>query len=394
MIGGLDPASGGPPNVALRLAAAQASLGHDTRVISHMCPEREAAIRSLLETIPHIGRVAVDFVARPKGRLGSALAGLPPAARKSVEAADVLHLHGVWEPLLKRVSRVARSAGVPYAVRPAGMLDPWSLRQKWLKKRLALAIGWRDMLNAAAFLHALNADEKRLVEPLRLKCPVRVIPNGVFLEELRPLPEKGTFRAAHPELGPGPFVLFLSRLHYKKGLDYLADAFALVTREVPSAGLVVAGPDGGARASFVKQVARQGLAGRVHLIGPLYGASKLAALVDATCFCLPSRQEGFSVAITEALACGTPVVISEGCHFPEVAEAGAGMVVPLDAARIAEALVRVITDTAAAEQMREAGRTLIASRYTWPLIAEQTVAAYTSVRTAGDSSVPGQRPPP
>ncbi|MCC5828284.1 MAG: glycosyltransferase, partial [Phycisphaeraceae bacterium] len=98
--------------------------------------------------------------------------------------------------------------------------------------------------------------------------------------------------------------------------------------------------------------------------------------VDATCFCLPSHQEGFSIAITEAVACGVPSVITEGCHFPEVQEANAGFVVPLDSKKVAEALLRILGDKELRLTMSNNGRTLIRQRFTWPIIAEQAVKAY------------------
>ena len=110
--------------------------------------------------------------------------------------------------------------------------------------------------------------------------------------------------------------------------------------------------------------------------------SKYAAMLDAACFCLPSRQEGFSVAITEALAVGVPVVISEACCFGEVVEAGAGYVVPMDDSDpqqsnqgLADALQHVL-DTQPNTQMRNAGRELVRMRYTWPAIARQSIRYY------------------
>jgi glycosyltransferase involved in cell wall biosynthesis len=211
---------------------------------------------------------------------------------------------------------------------------------------------------------------------LRLTVPTVVLPNGVFLEELAPLPAPGTFRATHPELGAAPFVLFLARLHSKKGLDVLADAFVELGRWRADVRLVVAGPDDGAQVGFLRQVKGAGIAPRVHVVGPLYGRDKLSALVDAACFCLPSRQEGFSVAITEALACGIPVVISEACHFPEVADAQAGIVVPLEPATIARALETILADPALGGRMGQAGAALVRSRYTWDAIAAACLKAY------------------
>jgi glycosyltransferase involved in cell wall biosynthesis len=289
---------------------------------------------------------------------------------------DVLHLHGVWDPIVKAAADVARSTSQPYAITLHGMLDPWSLRQSAPKKRIALLLGYRKMLDRACFLHALNSDEKNLIEPLALRCPVEVIPNGVFPEEIEPLPARGTFYARHAFLQGAPYVLFLGRLHYKKGLDYLAEAFAQLAREDARVRLVVAGPDGGERESFERRVWSLSTGERVHVVGPLYGSDKLAALVDAECFCLPSRQEGFSLAVTEALACGVPPIISEACHFPEVAEAGAGEIVPLEPGAIAAALRRVLSDPQRRLRMGAAGQALVASRYTWLRVAEQTLEAY------------------
>ena len=104
---------------------------------------------------------------------------------------------------------------------------------------------------------------------------------------------------------------------------------------------MIAGPDDGARADFEHRIAEARLSHRVHLVGSLHGREKWTAFRDATCFCLPSRQEGFSVAILESLASRTPVVVSDACHFPEVATVGAGQVVELDATAVASALKRV-----------------------------------------------------
>jgi glycosyltransferase involved in cell wall biosynthesis len=345
-------------------------------LVTHRLRAREAVTNAALESIPYFEKVQKHHLEPPDRleRLTARRARLPLADLAS--AVEVLHLHGVWDPILKAAADAARWASRPYAIEPHGMLDPWSLRQSATKKQIALLLGYRKMLAGACFLHALNSDEKSLIELLALPCPIEVIPNGVFLEEIEPLPAPGTFYAAHAFLGSKPYVLFLSRLHYKKGLDYLAEAFSLVTRENADVQLVVAGPDGGESEAFQRRVRQLGVAQRVHMVGPLYGRDKIAALVDAACFCLPSRQEGFSIAVIEALACGVPPVISQACHFPEVAEVGAGEVVPLEAEAVAAALRRVLSDPQRRKRMAAAGRELIASRYTWSQVAAQTLEAY------------------
>src|SRR5438093_993528 len=217
----LDPAAGGLPVVPVRLAAAQTALGHTATVLA----ERDAANGPdppiLFRDVPGTDRV---------GRLGVTPGG--PATllgrgrvwdelRGCLRDADVVHIHGLWEPVLWAAAKTARAIGRPYLVAAHGMLDPWSLAQKRWKKRLALALGWRAILNRAAALHLLNDDESRLVAALGLTAPTVIIPIGVPLDEI----DQGraaAFAATQPAVGPRPYVLFVSRLHFKKGLDFLA----------------------------------------------------------------------------------------------------------------------------------------------------------------------------
>jgi glycosyltransferase involved in cell wall biosynthesis len=379
VIATLDPSHGGPPAVALRLGAAQAGQGHRVVIAAYETPDAAQRIDRSLASIPGVDRVERLFV--PAGGAGERFFGRAAGAffERLAPDFDVLHLHGVWDTILRAGARGARRAGVPYVVVPHGMLDPWCLGAtpaKRLKKRLALALVYRRMLDGAAFLHVLNTDERDLMAPLGLRAPREVIPNGVFLDEFRDLPSPDAFASQRPELAGRPYILFLSRLHPKKGLDILADAFAQVARRHPSLCLVVAGPDDGALAPLREQVARLSLTDRVLIVGPLYGRDKLAALTGAQAFCLTSRQEGFSMAITEAMACAVPVVVSRECHFPEVAQADAGRVVPLDGAACARAILDVISDESRRRAMGLRGRALVEARFTWPAIARRVQDCY------------------
>ena len=363
IINSLDPLDGGPPIVVVRLAAELARQGHDVRIISHPAPYAQQRIDAMIGSLPGANQVRYQTISAP-GRFERLVSAVMDNQLAQLLAdVQIVHLHGVWD-------------GIPYVVAPHGMLDPWSLSQKAFKKKLALLLGYRAMLNRAAFLHLLNVDERQLLAPLGLKCDTEVIANGISPEEFLELPPAGSFRAIHPELGQSAYILFLSRLHFKKGLDLLAHAFAELCRYNREIRLVVAGRDEGAEQAFRGQIQAAGLTQRVHLVGPIFGKEKLAALVDASCFCLPSRQEGFSIAILEALACGRPVVISDACHFPEVAANHAGGVVPLEPWAIAAALSHLLADPARAEAMGAGARDWVLQQYTWPAIAAQLVAAY------------------
>lgn len=245
----LDPAAGGPPNVAVRLAAAQVELGHEVQV-AYYASSSGLSFDSAYSRILHVDRVIrrefpllgrwERFSAREAGK----------ALRSLLPTFDIVHLHEMWQPILWTAANLAWNSRIPYVLTPHGMLDPWCLRQKRIKKQAALAVGWRGILKRAAFLHVLNEDEGRLLEPLGLNSRRITIPNGVSLEELNAATGRDYFEQS---LGiPGNrTVLFLGRLHYKKGLDYLAAAFALLLRTCPDAHLVVVGPDEGARSGFL-----------------------------------------------------------------------------------------------------------------------------------------------
>jgi glycosyltransferase involved in cell wall biosynthesis len=266
VIDNLDPATGGPAAVAMRLAAGQAHLGHCLQVLSYATPLQSAAIAASFERVPGIDRIARTELP-PLTRIELLLQKRARAKlHQIVPNVDWLYLHGVWNPILKTAADVSQYNRKPYFVLPHGMLDPWSLAQKRWKKRLALATGYRRMLDRATALHLLNEDERTLIGPLRLKPPAVIIPNGVFEEELALPAATPSFFEMFPSLQGRPFILFLGRLHKKKGLDLLSSAFAIIAQQDATVQLVVAGPEGNASAQFDQDIAAAGLGDRVHRI--------------------------------------------------------------------------------------------------------------------------------
>jgi glycosyltransferase involved in cell wall biosynthesis len=376
VIPSLDPATGGPPVISASLASAQAAQGCQIQLISYRFPSAQARIDAALQSIPASTKVQWDYLpplTKPERFLAR---GARRRLTPIVAAVDLVHLHGVWDPLIYAAASVAVEQKKPFVLTLHGMLHPWALKQRGWKKQLALTMGYRRMLNQAAWLHLGNVAEQALTAGLNLTPPTRIISNGVFPQEFEPLPTPGKFRAAYPQLAQAKMVLFLSRLHYMKGLDILAKAFALVAANIPDARLVVAGPDVGAQADFETAVRHLGIGDRVHLVGPLYGADKLAALRDCDCFCLPSRREGFSMAVLEAMACEAPVVISTECYFPEVKEHDAGIIAELNPSEIAAGIEVILHDPQRAKQMGQRGRELVYRQYTWPNVARQMIEGY------------------
>ncbi len=380
----LDPQDGGVPIVAYRLASAQAALGHEVHILCYTRPGADDRMSIEFSNVPHANLLHIHRIT-DLNRFEKVLAWSARKLLKELIAkTDVVHLHAVWEPLLVFASRLALKYRKPYFVLLSGMLDPWALSQKPWKKKAAIFLTHRKMFDRASSLHVLSPREEERIRPLGLRAPRTLIPNGIFLEELEPLPPRDEFHKAHPELNDQPYILFLSRLHLQKGLDYLADGFALLAKENPTIRLVIAGPDFGSQAEITQQVHQLGVGDRVHFVGAVYGREKLAVLSGATCFALTSRQEGFSVAVIEALAAGLPVIISPACNFREVVAEGAGIVADLDPRQIAEALGLVCGNPALRDRMSRAASDLVKARFTWQFIADKTIALYRTYASAGD----------
>lgn len=378
----LDPESGGPPVVVTRLASAQASLGHKVTIISYDDPANRQQLEAPYNEISGFEKVEIILAKSGAYRFPFWDPYLFDLLASKTDSETIFHLHGVWDAILLLASSFARRKHIPYMIAPHGMLDSWSLATKKWKKKLALALFYRAMLKNAGSIHVLNTNERTQVDRLGLNVKTEIIPNGVNLEELQ-IPSANVSSPHRTNGDYKPYILFLGRLHYKKGLDYLAVSFSNLAKRYSDIDLVVAGPDYGERESFEKLVAKFGIEDRVHLIGPVQGSRKIEILTSATCFCLPSRSEGFSVAILEALACGVPVVISESCYFPEVEHAGAGSVVKLDANEIGDALFELVTNNAKLDSSAEAARKLVANHYTWPILTQKTLACYHEILSRG-----------
>ncbi len=380
VIDSLDPRCGGPPAVVLRLAAAQRLLGHKVSILTYASPGADRRIADSLKGIPGIDEVPVHSLDR-ESNFVSRLIGLSAVRwmAANVRNWNVLHIHGVWDPVVRASASAARRQRVPYVMVPHASLDPWAMRQtpgKRLKKALAMTVQIRGLLNDTAFVHSLNNAESAGIRAAGVTAALEIIPNGIFLEEISNKPAPGCFRAKFPELGSKPFILFLSRLHFKKGLDHLVAGFAMAHNLVPALQLVIAGPDEGERARVCADAAARGLSRDVHIVGPLYGVEKYEALVDACAFCLPSRMEGFSIAILEALAFECTVIISPQCNFPEVAANNAGLEVPLETSAIGEAMARLANNDDLRSRLAQRGGDLVRQNYTWAVIAEQTLTRY------------------
>lgn len=300
----------------------------------------------------------------------------------NVKTFDLVHIHAVFSHSSIAAARACRRYGVPYVVRPLGSLDPWSLNQNRLRKRLLWHLGVKQMLRGAAAVHYTTAEERRLAEGSLGLRRGAVVPLAVDEELFKAPAAPLRFRQRFPTLGTDPYVLVLCRLHPKKGLELLLEAFlALIEQqEFQHWRLVVAGQGEAGYVTSLQRLAQEGGGnGRVLFPGWLEGAEKIPALQEAALLALPSSQENFGLSVVEALACGVPVLVSTHVNLAEeIQAAGAGWVVSLEREALLRALAEALREEGERARRGAAGRGF-ARRFAWPEIAVDLVRLYRSV---------------
>ena len=251
----IDFTRGGPPRAVVDQVATMFARGHTTGLLTTDVTDVPAA---WLDPANAGSTPMVEHLPAVRGSFGRFGREAIDRLATMISDYDVIHVHGVWETILRVTAEEAARAGKPYLFTAHGMLGENHLKTKGWKKRIAIALKYRRLFNGAAALHMGNDVEAELSTILGLQPPMLVCPNGISFEEIEPLSEKGTFRAKFPEVGARPFILFLSRLHQVKGLDYLADAFKIFCESDEETDLVVAGPDGGMQEIFEAAISALG----------------------------------------------------------------------------------------------------------------------------------------
>nr|WP_259129743.1 glycosyltransferase [Salinibacter ruber] len=301
--------------------------------------------------------------------------------------ADLLHLHSLWMYTSIATRRWARQTGRPTIISVHGMLDDWALNNARWKKRLA---GWfyeDSNLKQASCLHVFHDEEHRAVRDYGIDTPVCVIPNGVSLPEgdvSLPAPWEDQISSDQQVL------LFLGRIHPKKGLRELLEGWKQVKSEWSgerSWALAIVGWDDDGHRSELEQFAREPGLSSVHFLGSMFGEEKAAAFRHADAFVLPSHSEGLPMAVLEAWSYGLPVLKTPACNLPEGFEVDAALKVTPDAEAIAAGLQRMFgASTERRASMGDRGRALVERKFTWPSVAQQMHEVYRWM--LGEAEVP------
>jgi len=381
----MHPSAGGPPVVVENVVREASKLGHVSEIISTtlFCDgDEQALLHRLNEFAPttFISQFRSLTLLNERSRR---------KLRQSVRAADIVHLHTLWSPLNVIVRWECQLNQRPYVLMPHGMLDPYSLSVKRWRKALYLrAIEHKNIMTAKRLVYT-TAEELRLAA-----TQVMSLPKGVVIPLGGDAPvENGPSLASNflekfPRARARPQLLFLGRLHSKKGLDRILSVLPEVVSAFPDVLLTVVGGGTPAfEASLKKAIAKHALENNVMMTGRLEGALKWGAYASAKLFLLPSRQENFAITVAEAMHMRIPVIIGDRVNtWPYVKESGAGLV--LEDSRIEiqlkEALLALLANPKKIELMGKAGWDYARKNLTWRQAATSLSRCYGDVLASSD----------
>lgn len=296
--------------------------------------------------------------------------------RRLVSEADVIHLMGHWSVLNALVYIAARRAGKPYVVCPAGALPIFG-RSKFLKHFYNFLLGKALIRNASAWIAVTPGEFPHFAKYGIPASRVTVIANGVSEEDF-PIVDIEKFRRAR-HLPDKPLILFMGRLNLIKGPDLLLQAFASIKNKVGDYHLVFAGPDEGMQADLLEFAREHDIVERVHFLGFVGGADKVASYRMATLLVVPSRQEAMSIVALEAGICGTPVLLTDQCGFSEVKLVHPDLEIPATAAGIADGIARLIDEPGLLDYLAPSFQDFVAKRYTWNSIVMEYLRLYKTI---------------
>lgn len=277
-------------------------------------------------------------------------------------ARTVVHDHGIWLGSNHGVASACRSRDIPRIVSPRGMLGSWALNHRKWKKKLAWTLYQRrDLLTASAF-HATSPAEAEEIRALGLKQPIAIVPNGITLPK--------TLLA--PRNNPSRQMLFMSRIHPKKGLPLLIQAWKKAAIPLDWV-LRIAGPDELNHLGELQQLVQQlGIKNSIQFIGPIDDSQKWAVYAESDLFVLPSYNENFGIVIAEAMAAGLPVITTKGTPWSVLEERKCGWWIELSVDELANTLrTAVNTPFHELRNMGRAARDYVVDAFSWEKSARE-----------------------
>jgi glycosyltransferase involved in cell wall biosynthesis len=366
IISSIDLGSGGPSTYLQDLA-------------NELCERVRLSVLTLQSAQPVEFHACVNVLYRPKSPIGLAGYSIQLGQYLKELEVDLFHGNGLWDYPIHAMAAAARKRQIPYVISTHGMLEPWSLNVRGWKKRLALELYQNADLLQAKCIHATAKVEADNIRKLGFTNPIALIPIGTNLPRFRvPLKNKDKSKRT---------LLFLSRIHPKKGIELLVEAWSQIGKPARANWTVTIAGSG--EPEYVKSLHRlirsRGLNGEIRFVGPRYGIDKFDTYYDADLFVLPTYSENFGVVIAEALACGLPVITTNGAPWEELNIRNAGWWIEIGLQPLVEALrAAMALGDNERQQMGINGRRLIEEKYSMQTVARNMVELYRWVVQGGE----------
>ena len=283
-----------------------------------------------------------------------------------MKAVDILHNHGLWMMPNVYAGDVCKKNNCRLMVSPHGAMSSWSMSRSHFVKKIFWRLFQEDALKVASCFHATSESEYQDIRRLGFRQPVCILPCGVSVPVLKP-----------KQAGSRRQLLYLARIHPIKGVDILLQAWQLVENKFPDWDLVVAGPDNGGYLTEMQMLAKKLDLKRVAFQGPLYGDEKLRAYQNAELYVLPTHSENFGITVAEALAAGTPAIVTHGAPWAGLAEHGAGWWIDVGVDPLIACLEQALsTSPRVLKEMGQAGHVWMKRDFSWERISAQFLVTY------------------
>ena len=374
---------GGPSQMVIGLATALAAEGVEVTLLttdSNGDVGQPPLDVPLEKPIQQDGYEIIYFRCSPFRRYKFSIALLNWLGNHSQEY-DLAHIHALFSPISTAAATLARWKNLPYILRPLGTLDPADLRKKKQLKAIYGSLLEKPNLAGAAGVHFTSVQEAKISERFGAITKDFIVPLGVKLPEFTP--EIGQGRSKLGIEVDKPILLFMSRIDPKKGLDLLLPGLIDLLNQGEEFHFVLAGTnpqDPEYEKKIQEQIQGSELANHSTITGFVGGEFKLALLQDADLFILPSYYENFGIAVAEAMAAGTAVVISDQVHiWQEVRDAEAGWVTKCEVKALTETIKLALHNREKVKNRGEKARSYATSNYSWQAIAQQMIKVYRGV---------------
>ncbi len=306
--------------------------------------------------------------------------GLSDDIRNAVNDCDIVHIHELWHYPHFAAYHAAIQANKPYCITIHGHMNPWALRNKRIRKTLYMRAFQKKSLQNANTIHAMNQEEYQYIRDQGLTNNVRIIPNGVFIEQFSRHPYSTLDPNVYQNGSGDNIILFLGRIHPVKGLELLVKSFSEIIISNPDVHLVIAGPYEKSYKSHLERIlAMSGALNNCTFTGMLNEKEKLAWLHRANIFVLPSYSEGMSISTLEAMASKVPVIITNHCQLPDVGSHNAGLIVSTEVSEITKGLRYLIDNPNDRQSMGFNGHQLVKNKYTWDVIGDNYLNMYEDI---------------